>query len=337
MASERADTRYQRLPKVELHVHLEGAIPHSALWDLMEKYGGDPDVHSLEDLKERFRYKDFEQFIETWSWKNQFLREYEDFRHIAAAVGADLQGQNILYAELFYSPSLFGRYGLETGKLTEAVRSGLSEVDGTEIALVADLVRDYGPERELTTLEELADVQEHGVVGIGIGGTEPMYPPEPFAQLFERARQLGFHTNAHAGEAAGPESIWGAIRALQVERIGHGTRAEEDPALVESLAERRLPLEMCPLSNCCTNTVSSHADHPIRRYHDAGIPVTVNTDDPRMFGNSLALELQALVDSHHFMPEELHELTLNAIDASWASEEKKKDLVQRVLAEAETT
>jgi adenosine deaminase len=319
---------FERVPKVELHLHLEGAIPHKALWELVQKYGGDPSAPDFEALKQRFEYRDFPHFIETWVWKNQFLREYEDFTFIAAAVAQDLARQNIRYAEAFFSPPDFARHGLETQKLTEAIRTGFSQVPEVEIALVADLVRDFGPEKAALTLAEVNKVQHLGVVGIGIGGSEQAFPPEPFKDVYEEARRLGFHTSAHAGEAAGAESIWGAIRSLQVERIGHGTRAEEDHALLDYLAEHQIPLEMCPLSNVCTKVVDSIEAHPIRRYFERGIIVSVNTDDPKMFGNSLAEEFWLLEKKLGFSRIEIQSLILQSIQVAWLPGEKKQQLIE---------
>jgi adenosine deaminase len=165
-----------------------------------------------------------------------------------------------------------------------------------------------------------------GIVGIGIGGSEHSAPPEPFAQVYEEARRLGFHTSAHAGEAAGPQSVWGALRALHPERIGHGTRAQEDASLVDFLAERAIPLEMCPISNLRTGVVPSIEEHPVRRFFDRGLRVTVNSDDPKMFGNSLAEEYRLLAEKLGFTLGEIHQLIMNAVEASWASPERKAKL-----------
>ena len=209
----------EQIPKVELHVHLEGAIPLDALWELVQKYGGDPSCPSRDALQQRFEYRDFPHFIETWVWKNGFLREYDDFTFIAQAVAEAFASHNIQYAEAFYSPRDFARHGLQAGKLTEAIRAGLDRVSTVQVQLVADLIRDFGPELAAETLAEVSEVQQLGVVGIGIGGSEQAFPPEPFAEVYERARQLAFKTSAHAGEAAGAESVWGAIRALKVDRM----------------------------------------------------------------------------------------------------------------------
>lgn len=321
-------TWYQQLPKIELHLHLEGAIPYDALWVLVEKYGRDPDVPDIDAMQAKFQYKDFPHFIDTWLWKNRFLREYEDFTFFAEAVARDLAQQNIRYVEAFYSPPDFTkRFDLTTQKLTEAIRAGLDKVPEIEFYLIADMVRDFGPESGMVTLAEVNEVKDLGVIGIGIGGSEQDFPPEPYAEIYQRARELGFHTNAHAGEVAGAESIWGAVRALQVERIGHGTHAEKDPALLEYLAEHQIPIEMCPISNVCTGSVKAIEEHPVRRYFDQGLLVTVNTDDPKMFNNTLVDEYQVLEETFNFSPDEIRTLIINGVKASWQTDEKKQRMV----------
>lgn len=320
--------RFERLPKVELHLHLEGAIPYGALWELVQKYGGDASVPNEDLLRRRFEYRDFAHFIETWRWKNQFLREYEDFTFVAEAVARDLSGQNIRYAEVFYSPPDFKRHGLGAQRITEAIRKGLDAVESIEVGLVVDLVRDSGPRGAEITLAEVNEVKQLGVIGTGLGGSEQKFPPGPFETVFRRARHLGFHTTAHAGEAAGPESIWGAIRSLRVDRIGHGTRAEEDEALVGYLVEQQIPLEVCPVSNVRTGAVASYEAHPVRRYFERGVVLSINTDDPKMFGNSLAEEYALLVEKKGFTMAEIKQLILDGIEMSWMPEEKKQQMAR---------
>ncbi len=322
---------YNRIPKIELHLHLEGAIPHHALWELCQKYGGDAAVPNPEALAKQFEFVDFPHFIQTWVWKNQFLREYEDFTYIAEQVARDLALQNICYVEAFFSPPDFIRFGLETQKLTEAIRLGLSRVPEIQVALVPDLVRDFGPQRAAQTLYEVNEVKEMGVIGVGLGGSEHDYPPEVFEGVFEDARRLGLHTTVHAGEAAGAGSIWGAIRSLRPERIGHGTRAHEDEALLDYLVEHQIPLEVCPISNVCTNVISRIEDHPIRRYFERGLLVTINTDDPKMFSDSLAREYKILVDVFGFSTQDIRKLVENAMKACWLSDSKKQKLEKKIF------
>ena len=324
----------ERLPKVELHLHLEGAIPHAALWQLICKYGGDSRVPSIEALARYFVYRDFPEFIDKWIWKQGFLREAADFELIGAAVAAELARQNIVYAEAFYTPSDVGRFGLSAQDVALALRRGLSSVAAAEVALIVDLCRDQGPVGGGVTLEETAEVAaQAGVIGIGIGGSEQLYPPEPFAAVYERARQLGLRTTAHAGEVAGPESVWGAIRALGVDRIDHGLRAVDDPALVAYLADRRLPVTSCPGSNVATGAVASFESHPIRRLLDAGVVVSVATDDPAMFGLTLAGELAALQSRLGFSDGDVRVLMLDAVESCWLPDARRAALRARIVGD----
>jgi adenosine deaminase len=332
MENDRLSRWLGELPKAELHLHLEGAIPHVALWELMEKYGGDPSVPTREALERRFVFRDFAEFIDAWVWKNSFIREYVDFAFVAEAVASDLLRQNILYAEVFYSPGDYARIGLEPGGITEAIRAGLDRVSGVEVALVVDLIRDHGPERGDRVLRSICEVRDLGVVGVGIGGSEAGFPPEPYRRIYAEARRLGFFTSAHAGEAAGPASVRGAIEHLEVDRIGHATRAEEDPAVLELLASRVIPLEICLLSNVKTGVVPSVAAHPVRRYYELGIPLSINTDDPGMFGNSLVNEYRALMSVHGFTPEEVIGLIEQALVSSWLPPGGKEDTLRRFRA-----
>ena len=323
---------FDLVPKVELHLHLEGAIPLPALWQLMGKYGGDNEVPTAEALERRFAYRDFPHFIETWHWKNRFLKEYEDFTLIAEAAARDLADQGIHYVEAFFSPPDFARHGLEPGGLAAAIRAGLDRVPEITVALVADLVRDTGPAQAARTLAAVAEAREHGIVGVGIGGSEQRFPPEPFAAVYEDARRLGFRTSAHAGEAAGAHSVWGAINTLRVDRIGHGTRAEEDPALLAYLAAEGVPIETCPISNVRTGVVGSLEAHPVGRYLERGLRVTVNTDDPKMFGNTLAGEYRALVERCGWTRDDVRRTILHAVDAAWLDAGGKDALRRRITA-----
>ena len=307
----------ERIPKTELHLHLEGAIPLDALWTLAQKYGGDPEAPDAAALERKFVFRDFPHFIETWIWKNSFLREYEDFTFFAEAVARDLLRQNIRTVEAFYSPTDFARHGLEVGSITAAVRAGLERMPQVRSRLIADLVRDTPPETAARTLAQVDEVREYGVIGVGLGGSEQSYPPEPFEAVFAEARRLGLHVTIHAGEAAGAASVWGALRCLGAERIGHGTRAVEDEALLDWLAETQTPVEMCPMSNVRTGVVASLKEHPIRRFFERGILVTVNTDDPKMFGNNLAGEYRALQRELGFQDAEIRRLIENSERAAW--------------------
>jgi adenosine deaminase len=331
MKKESPPSWLANFPKVELHLHLEGAIPLPALWQLIEKYDAVGEVVNMEGLVKKFLYHDFAHFIRTWVWKNNFLREYDDFTFIAAEVASDLSIQGIRYVEAFYSPGDFARHGLEPQKLTEAVRRGLHQHDASiKVNLVADLIRDFGPQKGLRWLREVNEVKNFGVLGIGIGGSEKEYPPEAYRKVYEEARNLGFRTSAHAGEAAGPKSIWGAVQVLRVDRIGHGTRADEDPALVKYLAQTQLPVEMCPISNVRTAVVPDLQSHPINKFFQQGLLVSVNTDDPKMFNTSLNEEYLSLMNTFGWGHTQITKLIQNAIRSAWCDQATKQKLFDEV-------
>ena len=316
-----------RLPKVELHLHLEGAIPKAALWQFVDKYGGDPSVPTFAEFERRFEYRGLKPFFQTFDWATSFLREPDDFTFVGREIARDLARQDIRYVEAHFSPTVF-RQRLAPQAIAEALRKGLDTAPSVDIRLIAELGRNLGPDGAMRTLDQVAELRELKIVGIGLGGFEPQYANEMFAAVYEHARGFGFRTTAHAGESAGPPSVWGAIRALRVDRIGHATRALEDPELVRHLAEQRIPLELCPLSNLRTGVVTSVANHPLRRYFDAGILVSLNTDDPLFFGNSLVDEMVAAQQVHRFTRDDIKRLVVSAVEMSWLTSDAKAALLR---------
>jgi len=317
------------MPKVELHLHLEGAFTFPTLLQLIQKYGGAPEIRTIQDLRHRFAYTDFPHFIETWKWKNQFFRAPEDFELSVYETLRDLHSQNVAYVEAFYSPWDFEGNGISMQSITHAVLRAKRKAHdefGIQCALIADINRDFGPERGAERVDEVAVFRGQGVIGIGLGGSEHQYPAELFVEAFAKAKQFGLHRVAHAGEAAGAGSIWGAVRALEAERIGHGTRAIDDPMLIDELRTRRIPLEVCLTSNICTGVVRSLESHPVKDFLHAGLVVTINTDDPTMFGCTLTDEYVALFERVAASPELLRTVGANAIDSSFLDERGKREL-----------
>lgn len=323
----------QTMPKVELHLHLEGAFTFEFLFDLIQKYGGDPSVKTVDDLEKRFVFRDFLHFIQTWIWKNRFFREPADFENSAYFTLKDLHEQNVLYAEAFYSPWDFLKSGLSVEAITEATLSATERAKkdfGIECLLIADINRDLGWETGADRLRQILPYRERGVVGIGLGGSEQKFPPEPFEGVYKMARDSGLHVVAHAGEAAGPESVWGAIEKLRVERIGHGVRSIEDPQLVEYLREKQIPLEVCPMSNLRTGVFPSFEAHPIKYFFENDLFVTINSDDPAMFGTTITEEFLLLHEQLNFSLDDIKKLALDGARASFLPENKKATLLDRM-------
>ncbi len=185
----------------------------------------------------------------------------------------------------------------------------------------------------MKTLYEIIEVKNRGIIGIGIGRTEHQYPPELFKVLYEQARNFGFYTTAHAGEAAGPESIWGAIQELKVDRIGHGTIAMEDIELMEYLSINKIPIELCPISNLHTKVINSMDEHPVKKYIEMGIPISINTYDPKMFGISLSEEYNALKKTFDLSNEDTYNIIINSINTTWLDPKEKENLVLKFRKE----
>jgi len=321
------------MPKVELHLHLEGAFTYEMLFNLIKKYGGDPSVKSIKDIEQRFAFRDFPHFIETWFWKNRFFREPQDFEESTYFTLKNLHQQNVIYIEAFYSPWDFLPNGLSVADITESTLTAVKRAEkdfGIKCQLIADISREFGWETALDRLNDVVHFRDRGVIGIGLGGSEQKYPPEPFEAVYKAAREQGFHVVAHAGEAAGPESIWAAMQKLNIERIGHGVRAVEDATLVETLKRTQIPLEICVTSNLKTGVYKSIETHPIKYFFDNGLFVTVNSDDPAMFGATITDEFLLLYEKLNFSLKAIKMLTINAVRASFLQESEKQVILNKI-------
>jgi adenosine deaminase len=330
------------LPKTELHLHLEGAIPHETLLTLVYKYGDRKIVPDIATLQAKLTFREFSEFVEAWIWKNNYLREYEDFRTIATSLAHELAAKKVRYAEVSFSPGDFERHGLHLQPLAKAIRAGLDAASGdrctasnTKINLIVDLVRDCGPMMGSKWLEETVEIaRETGIVAIGLGGPESEFPPDPYAPVFRRAEAFGLHRVAHAGEAAGPASIWGAVKSLRVERIGHGTRSFEDPALVKHLHNERIALEVCLTSNACTGVVHTLRNHPFPSYFHSGIPITLSSDDPVMFGTDINAEYEKAQREFGLTDFELIRIARTGFEVAFLSESDRSSLLKEFDSKA---
>ena len=281
-------------PKLELHVHLEGTVRPETLLEIARRNGYQLSVDSVEDLRALYEYRDFAHFIEVFMLTSGALERPEDFRQIVVEYAEEAVGHGAVYLEVIFSLGLWR--GLDSDLLFSGICDGADEAReryGIEIRLTPDIARVYSLDEALTVVRYAIKYRDRGVVGVGLGGPEAEHPPEPYAPAFELARVEGLASVPHAGEHAGPPSIRGALDALGARRIRHGIRAIEDPALLQELADRRVVLDVCPISNVCTRAVSSLEEHPLPRLVAAGAVCSISTDDPAMFGTDLTTEYAA--------------------------------------------
>ncbi|MEK7407865.1 MAG: adenosine deaminase [Acidobacteriota bacterium] len=293
---------YRALPKAELHLHLEGSIEPETLREL------DPEL-TLEEIAERYRYEDFRGFIESYKWVLGRLRRPEDYALAARRLLARLAQENVGYAEITLSAGVILARDQKVGPILEAV-SGEAAQSPVEVRWVLDAVRQFGSEEAMRVAEAAAEYAGLGVAAFGIGGDESLGPVEWFDEVFAFARRAGLHLTVHAGETVGPESVWGALR-LGAERIGHGIRAIENPALVAYLRDHRIPLEICISSNVATGAVASLKAHPVRALYEAGVPIVLGADDPAMFHTTLSHEYELAAHEFGFTEDELRGIAEN--------------------------
>ena len=340
---------FTRLPKAELHLHLEGSVDPLTLSQLSEKhhtpfpwssnrYKPLPDSHRTLTIPEAaalYNYADFTGFLLAFKSVTERLRDPEDFELITYRLVKKLAAQGCLHAEVFVSVGVIFWRGQEFDPLFQGMERGRRRAEkdfGTTLYWIFDAVRHFGPDEGEKVLAKAIQLQNgqpksSSIIGIGIGGDERIAGPELFDQVYAKAARHGLRLSVHAGETVGPASIYGALDVLKAERIGHALHAEEDSALIQRLVRDQVPLELCVTSNLRTSCCAEVSAHPLRRYFDAGALVTLNTDDPEMFQTTLVREYQLAQDAFGFTNEELRQLAANSFRASWLPEERKRELL----------
>jgi aminodeoxyfutalosine deaminase len=311
------------LPKAELHLHLEGSIEPTTLLELRQRHG--MNGASLAEAEQLYNYSDFNGFLLAFKDVSGHLRTPEDYELITCRLMELLKDQNVLHAEVIVSAGVCLWRKQDFSAIFEGLERGRQHGEkdfGISLRWIFDAVRQFGAEKAQKVLDLAIQFRDRNVVAFGIGGDERQGPPELFHEVYARAADHGLHLTAHAGENAGPESIWGALN-LKAERIGHGLTAAQDSELMDELGQRQVPIEICVTSNLRTGCCPELAQHPVRRYFDQGLMLTLNSDDPAMFHTSLVEEYRLVQETFGFTDEHLRELARNSFEASFLPPEKK--------------
>ena len=283
-------------PKIELHVHLEGTVRPETLLAIARRNDYALPADTVEGLRELYEFRDFEHFIEIWVLTTNALRTRDDFRQVVVDYAAEAAAHGAVYLEAIFSPAERVRRGIAWDDIFAGYCDGAEEareLHAVEIRLTPDIVRGFPLDESEPVVRYSAKYADRGVVAVGLGGLEAQYPPEPYGEVFELAKAEGLGSVPHAGEVAGPASIRGALDALQADRIRHGFRAVEDPALVAELADRGIVLDVSPISNVRTGAVRTLAEHPLPKLAAAGVRCSISTDDPAMFDTDLTRDYDA--------------------------------------------
>ena len=320
------------MPKAELHVHLEGSVYPETLLDLARKHGVDLPIRSVAEAERWFTFSNFAHFVEIYLSICSVLLDEEDYARISYEQALRAQQENIRYLEVTFSPASF--INPRNVALPDVVMAGLREGRrrareelGVNMQFILDPVRNRSEEEVMLFARWCADNLGDGLVGFGLGGMEVGYPPGRFAGAFAYVRDAGARLSIHAGETDGPHSVWAALE-VGSERIGHGVTSIHDDDLVRRLAEEQIVLEVSPTSNICLGVARSYAEHPFRALHEAGVPVTVNSDDPPMFNTTLSNEYVVLAEHFDFTLDELEALSLRAVASAFLPADEQKALAQ---------
>lgn len=289
-------------PKIELHVHLEGTVRPAALLEIARRNDVGLPADTLEELSRLYEFRDFEHFIELWILTTTAIRTEVDFREIVVDYAREAAAHGAVYVEGIFTPAERVLGGASWDEVMSGFCDGAAQAEeetGVVVRLTPDIPRGFPVDVGVETARYALKYRDRGVVGLGLGGLEAQHPPEPYAPAFALARDGGIGSVPHAGEVAGPASIRGAVDALGADRIRHGIRAVEDPALLRELADRAIVCDVCPVSNLRTVAVPSLDAHPLPEMVAAGVPCSISTDDPAMFGTDLTRDYEAAARLGH--------------------------------------
>lgn len=331
------DALITALPKAELHVHMQGAASVETVLELSRKY---PDVGLPQDesgMRAFYRFTDFPSFIALYVSTARLVRTGDDVHALAVGLARDLAAVNVRYAETTVTADSHLQVGIAPDELADALSRGRVDArsrHGVELAYVYDIDGDFGVPSGERLLAWLERHRPEGSIGFGIGGREAGVPRRDYADLFRRAKDLGLHSVPHAGETVGPDQVWSALDDLGAERIGHGIAAAADPSLMNALVERSITLEVCPTSNVCTGAVPSLEAHPFPLLREAGVRMTLNTDDPGMFDTDLNHEYHIAHDVFGVDALGLVELARDSVRASFAPEAVRATVLAEIDAVA---
>ena len=323
----------RQLPKAELHLHLEGSIQPETLQELSRSKGR-LEKETLDWISERadqgHRYKDFQDFLQAFKLVSLLLETPRDYALATTRLIQELARQNVKYAEIIFAAGvvLWKQQPMEAiFEATASAAQAAQQLCGVRVQWIFDAIRHFGVEHTREVLHWAGRLRSLGIVALGIGGDEARGPAELFRKVFSEARDMGLHVVAHAGEACGPESVRQAVEALGAERIGHGLTAARDPAVLDLLRERRIPLEVCLTSNVATGVLERIEDHPLPNFLESGVVVTLNSDDPAMFGTDLVSEYLRAATAFQLTREQILGIAQNAVRASFLAEQEKLDLL----------
>ena len=314
------------IPKAELHIHIEGSLEPELIFALAQRNGVALAHPSVEALRAAYAFTDLQSFLDIYYAGASVLLQPQDFHDMAWAYFLRAKADNVVHTELFFDPQTHTARGVSMAAVIEGLAGACRQAEtelGISSALILCFLRHLSEDDAFATLEAASPYREH-FVGVGLDSSELGHPPEKFERVFARCREAGLHVVAHAGEEGPPDYMWQAIDLLKVQRIDHGVAALQDPLLMAELAHTRLPLTVCPLSNLKLCVVGDLRDHPLKKMLDAGLCVTINSDDPAYFGGYMNANFEQTVQALGLGREDVVQLARNSFEASFISDERRR-------------
>jgi adenosine deaminase len=324
----------RRLPKAELHLHIEGTLEPQMMFDLADRNGYELPFPDVASVAAAYKFKNLQSFLDIYYQGAAVLQTPEDFHDLIGAYFDRAAADGVRHAEIFFDPQSHTERGVGFEVFMQGFRSGMADAEarhGITSSLILCFLRHLGGAAALATITE-AEPHLDGVVAVGLDSSELGYPPELYRDAYSHARELGLRAVAHGGEEGPPEYVIGALDELGVERVDHGVRSLEDPDLVDRLRRERIPLTVCPLSNVALRVVDRVADHPLPKMMEEGLLVSVNSDDPAYFGGYVGENYFALADDLGFGEQRLAMLAANSIESSFLDDQRKQEILAEIEA-----
>jgi adenosine deaminase len=320
------------LPKAELHLHIEGTFEPELMFKIANRNRLKLKYASVEELKSAYNFNNLQEFLDVYYSGASVLIQEQDFYDLTWAYLQKIHGQNVLHAEIFFDPQTHTSRGIPFETIITGIHKALEDGRkklGVSYCLIMSFLRHLSEESAFQTLGE-ALLFKHWIAGVGLDSSEVGHPPRKFERVFEAVRKEGLRVVAHAGEEGPPEYVWEALNLLKVDRIDHGNRSLEDVRLIEELANRKMPLTVCPLSNLKLKVVKELRDHPLRLMLEKGLIATINSDDPAYFGGYINENFRAVAKVLNLSAEQLTTIAKNSFTASFLSDKDKADMLEKV-------
>ena len=323
------ETLIRDIPKAELHIHIEGSLEPELMFEIAERNSVALRFASVEEVRQAYNFRDLQSFLDIYYEGARVLLHEQDFYDLTWAYLQRISTQNVRHTEIFFDPQTHTDRGVPFETVVTGIRRALLDAEarlGISSELIMCFLRHLSAEAAMETLLRSLPFKEW-IIGVGLDSSEVGNPPEKFKAVFDKAREHGFLTVAHAGEEGPPQYIWQALEQLKVSRIDHGVRCVEDPRLVEELREKQIPLTVCPLSNVELRVFDSIADHNLKQMLNLGLCVTVNSDDPAYFGGYITENFRAVQEGLHLNQDDIYKLVRNSFKATFLAPEKKQGLL----------